>query len=362
MTLPATAPPQAGRPNIILCGLFCLSILIVAYASLLPFSGWRVPDAVSMQGIQRVYQSELDLILNVLAYVPVGLLLAAILRQTGARHPLRFACIATCLLSLSLESLQLLLPGRVTALHDWFANSAGGVIGAMLALSRTGSRAANQLLLLRERWLNPSQHAEVGFLLLLVWLVAQSNPAIPFFEAGHLANELTRGWQAAEPGLLSLAPQIVAIALNVCGFALFIGVWVGPRIFAGVPVLLVLAAGFTLKFLAAGLLLKAPLLETWLGPASTLGLIAGYFLALLLLDARPRTRLFLALLLIFGGGLMARMAGIYEGLDAMLRLFHTSHGQLGTFANFTLWLNELWPVAAFLYLVVLFMRGWGRDA
>lgn len=338
-----------------------MSILVVVYASLLPFSGWRVPDSFSLQGIQRVYQSELDLILNVLAYIPVGLLLMSVLRLSGVRHPLRITCISTCLLSLLLESLQLYLPGRVTALHDWFANTAGGIIGATLAISRTGSRLGRQFMLMRERWLDPSRHAEAGFLLILVWMIAQSNPAIPFFEAGHLANELTRGWQQAEPGLLSLAPQIVAIALNVCGFALFIGVWVNPRIFAGVPVLFVLAAGFMLKFLAAGLLLKAPLLETWLGPASTLGLIAGYFLALLLLEARPRTRLFLALLLIFGGGLMARMAGIYEGFDAMLRLFHTAHGQLGTFANLTLWLSELWPVAAFVYLVVLFVRGWGGE-
>ena len=360
MTLSSGGLPQTGRVSLILCGMLGLSLMIVVYASLLPFTGWRWPETISAQGVHRVYQSEVDLVLNVLAYVPVGLLLAAVLRQSGARHPLRFTCIAISLLSFFLESLQLFLPGRVTALHDWFANSAGGCIGATLAFSRTASRVAGQLAVLRERWLHPSPHAEIGFLLLMVWLVAQSNPAIPFFEAGHLANELTRGWQDAQPGLLSLAPQVVAIALNVCGFALFIGVWTGTRIFAGVPVLFVLAAGLMVKFLAAGLLLKAPLLETWLGPASTLGLIAGYLLALLLLGAAPRTRLFLALLLIFGGGLMARMAGIYEGFDAMLRLFHSSHAQLGTFASLTRWLNELWPVAACVYLVVLFMRGWGR--
>ncbi|MDX2219050.1 MAG: VanZ family protein [Burkholderiales bacterium] len=338
-------------------GALGISLFIVVYATLLPFAGWRVPETLVWEGVVRPYQTELDLVLNVAAYVPVGLLLAALLLQSAGRHPLVKATALASVLSLTLECLQLFLPGRVTALHDWLANSAGGLAGAAIAVSAQGQRIGARLAALRARWLAADNHAEWGALLLIVWLVAQSNPAVPFFEAGQLANELTRDWQAADPGVLAILPQVIAIALNVCGFALFLAVWVHPRIFAGVPALLALAAGLMVKFLAAGLMLKAPLLETWLGPASALGLIAGYFLALVLLGARPRTQLFLATLLIFGGGLMARMAGTYDGFDGMLSLFERSHPQLGAFAGLTRWLNELWPVAAFLYLVILFVRG-----
>lgn len=341
----------------LLRGALGISLFIVIYATLLPFAGWRIPEVMGWHAIVRPYQTGLDLVLNIVAYVPVGLLMATLRLQANARRPLVEAAILVSALSFVLESLQLFLPGRVTALHDWMANSAGGLVGAAFAVSALGHRLGKQLFELRLRWLADGTQAEWGALLLLVWLVAQSNPAVPFFEAGQMANELSRDWQAADTGVLALLPQVIAIALNVCGFALFLAVWVHPRIFAGVPALLALAAGLMVKFLAAGLMLKAPLMETWLVPATALGLIAGYFFALILLGATPRTRLFLATLLIFAGGLMARMAGTYEGFDAMLRLFERPHPQLGTFAGLTRWLNELWPVAAFIYLVILFLRG-----
>lgn len=355
---PARAQDHRRAPLVVLVrGALGISLFIVVYATLLPFAGWRMPEVLSWEGLMRTYQTELDLVLNIAAYAPVGLLLAALLLQSGARRPLLKALALASALSFSLEALQLFLPGRVAAVHDWLANSAGGLVGAAIAVSAPGRRIGARLAVLRAQWLAQGSQAEWGALLLIVWLIAQSNPAVPFFEAGQLANELTRDWQAADPGVLALLPQVIAIALNVCGFALFLAVWVHPRIFAGVPALLALAAGLMVKFLAAGLMLKAPLLESWLGPASALGLIAGYFVALLLLGARPRTQLFLATLLIFGGGLMARMAGTYDGFEGMLSLFERSHPQLGAFASLTRWLNELWPVAAFGYLVVLFVRG-----
>jgi len=343
----------ARRPGLLLAGALGLTLFIIVYASLVPFTGWRVPETLSWQFLTRPYQTGADLWLNIAVYVPLGFLAAELLRENGWRHPFRIAVIAAALLSFSLEAAQLFLPGRVTAWHDWAANSLGALLGAALAMSSQGQRACRHLEALRARLLAAPPQAEIGALLLLVWLIAQSNPAIPFFEAGHLASDLMSG------GPWALVPLVVAIALNVCGFALFVGVWISPRIFAGVPVLIILASGLLLKFLAAGLLLKATLLESWFGPASVLGLIAGYFLALLLFGASERTRLFLALLLIFAGALMARMAGTDEGFHAMLRLFDWPHGQLGTFASITRWLNAVWPVAAFLYLAALFVSGWG---
>jgi VanZ family protein len=351
--------PSAGRRplSVALSGTLGISLFIVVYATLLPFKGWRVPESVSVPGLFRLFQTELDLVLNILAYVPVGLLAAALLIQSGSRHPLRYAVLLASALSFSLEFLQLFLPGRVAALHDWLANSVGGLAGAAFAVSVSGQRLGRRLQGLRQRWLGRGRHAEWGLVLLLVWLVAQSNPAVPFFEAGQLVNNLTRDWQSEQPGLMAVLPQIIAIAMNVCGFALFLGVWVNPRIFAGGPVLIALTAGLVVKFLSAGLLLKAPLLGTWLGPATTIGLIAGYFIALLLLAVKPRARLFIATLLIFAGGLMARMAGTYEGFEAMLSLFDKPHPQVSAFAGLTRWLNELWPIAVFVYLVALFVGG-----
>lgn len=349
-----------ARPSgLLLAGALGLTLYIIVHASLMPFTGWRVPETLSWQFLTRSYQTGADLYLNIAVYVPFGFLAAELLRENGWRHPFRIAVIAAGLLSFSLEAAQLFLPGRVTAWHDWGANMLGALLGALLAMSSQGQRVCRQVQALRARWLAAPVQAELGALLVLVWLIAQSNPAIPFFEAGHLVSDLVSGGKPESDGPWALVPLVVAIALNVCGFVLFVGVWISPRIFAGVPVLIILATGLLLKFFAAGLLLKAMLLESWFGPASVLGLIAGYFLGLVLLGARDRTRLFLSLLLIFAGGLMARMAGTDEGFHAMLRLFDWPHGQLGTFASVTRALNTLWPIAAFLYLAALFVSGWG---
>lgn len=339
-----------------------LCVFIIVYSSLLPFEGWRLPQEVSFRAIQRGFQTGFDLILNVAAYFPPGLLLAHLLYRRGARYPLLTAALGASALSAVLESVQLFLPGRVTALHDWLANSAGGLLGAGLAVSVYGQRIAQRLVGVRRRWLAAPAHAEIGALLMLLWFTTQSNPGVPFFEAGSLINQLTRDWQADALDPLFLVPQVVAIALNVCGFVLLLGVFVVPRIFAGVPAALLLGAGLLMKFLAAGLMLKAPLLGSWFGPSTVLGLLAGYFLALILLGFRERTRLLLALTLVFAGGLMSKMAGSYASNAAMLSVFYWPHGQLGTFNSVTRWLNELWPVAALGYLAWVFFRTTGKDA
>jgi VanZ family protein len=352
-----SAPPPRTQQDgaLFMTGGVALCFAIIVYSSLVPFTGWRFPDEIAWNGIARRHQTGFDLLLNVLVYVAPGYLLARLGSANRVARPLLMTALLCSGLSLLLESMQLFVPGRVAALHDWLANSAGAFFGAMAALSRTGDRAARHVIGWRRRWLDPEKHAEIGALLLLCWLIAQTNPAVPYFEAGNIVNRLTTDWQADPYEPLFLVPQVVAIGLNVCGFALFISVFAAPRHFAGVPVTLILVAGLLIKFLAAGLMLKAPLLGTWLGPTSVLGLLAGYVLALLLLGTSERSRLFLALVLVFAGGLMAKMAGFYEGAQAMLGVFDWPHGQIGAFAKLTRWLNELWPIAALIYLAWLFV-------
>ncbi len=71
---------------------------------------WSVPDAV----------------LNLIGFIPLGYLLAGAMRgQTSI-----FPAIAICsVLSLSVESMQLLFGGRFPDLSDWILNSGGSTIG-----------------------------------------------------------------------------------------------------------------------------------------------------------------------------------------------------------------------------------------
>jgi VanZ family protein len=82
--------------------------------------------------------SAADAIANLGGFVPVGLLLVWVLRRwTALRRPSLF-WIATCLgfsLSLTIETIQAVLPSRVSAAADLALNSAGSALGALLAVA-----------------------------------------------------------------------------------------------------------------------------------------------------------------------------------------------------------------------------------
>jgi hypothetical protein len=75
-----------------------------------------------------------DLLLNMVAFVPMGWLIALMLRRrglegTGAR--VSRAILYAALLSLAIELTQVLLPNRVSSISDLFANAFGGGAGAL---------------------------------------------------------------------------------------------------------------------------------------------------------------------------------------------------------------------------------------
>ena len=125
-----SGPPRAfGRAALI------VSVLIVAVATLMPradphapYFEWRLTSAP---------HKLLEAMLNVALFLPFG----ASLRWVGAR--LRSAVLLGFALSLAVEMLQWSgIPGRGGELQDLIANSAGAVIGWLLAavlLRRTRS-------------------------------------------------------------------------------------------------------------------------------------------------------------------------------------------------------------------------------
>ena len=120
---------------------------LIIYASLFPFDGWRWPPGVPVWQLLRLpwprYFIPFDIIGNLLAYAPLGGLLA--LAQLRHGRSMGRALASAVLLGLSLsygmELTQNLLPQRVPSLLDWVLNTAGASLGALrwLALDK-GSR------------------------------------------------------------------------------------------------------------------------------------------------------------------------------------------------------------------------------
>lgn len=109
---------------------------LIVYASLYPFESWRnqgLPVIEFLRAPLPKYWTVFDVLVNVLGYVPMGLLLAwALSLRRGLLTPIVSAIVLTSVLSLSMEEAQTYLPSRVPSNLDWLLNTAGGAIGAFL--------------------------------------------------------------------------------------------------------------------------------------------------------------------------------------------------------------------------------------
>ncbi|MEQ1518052.1 MAG: hypothetical protein ABL931_16350, partial [Usitatibacteraceae bacterium] len=199
-----------------------------------------------------------------------------------------------------------------------------------------------------------SNEASWGLLLLGVWIFAQLNPAIPFFEAGHIANPFDAASVSPyNPSVL--LPQAVGITLNVCGFVMFVLLLMRPAPTMMLNAVLLLAAGLAIKVTMGILMLKAPQMIEWMAPARVIGLTSGLLLAAYFSRFGYRWRAFCATLFVFAGGLMAKITSIYGAVDESLRLFGWPHGQLVNFASLTRWMHEVWPLVAVIFLARIFI-------
>lgn len=344
-------------------GALAVYIVVLVYASLYPFVGWRIPDSLALLSWPR-FAGAFDTVLNVLAYLPLGALLSARayrhLRGTPAAAALaRIGAQAVALaflLSLALELLQAMLPPRVSSPLDLIANTAGAGLGALAMLIAPGRSALAGAERWRRRRFAAERETDWGLLLLALWLFAQLNPAIPFFEAGNYLNPLSPGERPDPYDARILLPQATGIALNVAGFALFASLLLHPAVRVLPNVVALLAIGLAAKLSMAAMMLKAPQLIDWLGPATVIGLGSGLLLFAGLKGLSYHWRAFGATLCVFAGGVLAKMTSVYGALDEMLRLFDWPHGHLVNFASLTRWVHETWPLTTFLFLAYIFVR------
>lgn len=343
-------------------GALLLYVLVLLYASLAPFSGWSDEQSLTLLDWPR-YIVPFDVFINVVAYLPFGYLLAGrALRgqsfEISTRDGLRWWIIATlagAALSLLLEFLQSYLPGRVSSPVDVLANAMGAAIGAMAVLLSPGQHLLRRAIVWRYRYFSTAPLVDWGLLLLLVWFVAQLNPAIPMFEAGFIAIAFQDGAAQNVYDAWVLLPQALGIALNVTAFALLLSVLLRAPFSSLLPVVIALGIGFGAKVLMASLLLKTPQLVSTLSPATVFGVCGGLLTFVLLQHVAWRWRCFWGSLFVFAGGVMAKLVAAYPTFESVLKLFNWPYGQLANFTGLTRWMNEIWPLLALLLLASMFV-------
>lgn len=352
----AAVPPAFAGPRLALTAWLVAWAAAIVYATLYPWTGWRAPTvtpwAFLLEGWPR-YWTWLDLGLNVAGYIPLGFLAA--LRFARGRPGVGAALAATALaalLSLGLETLQALLPSRISTVSDLVANSAGGGAGAVLA-AVMGAAPLQRLADAAARRLPLAPAAGPGALLLLLWLVVQWKPQSIAFATGELGGLLETVAPGADRWLagLALAPsqgpllEAIAVAATVFGVGLLARDTLRPASGWAIAAPILLAAA--VKSAASATLLGARHALAWLNAGTQGGLLAGA-LALALATWWPaRMRGLAAAAALALATALHNLAPPNVYFQATLAAWH--QGELANLNGLLRALALIWPFAAILW-------------
>jgi VanZ family protein len=347
------------------------AVVLVVYASLYPFTGWRWPPGHSLLQLMALpwprYFPHFDIFANLFGYMPVGAIfcIAALRHGTPVVPALAIGVLAPSALAFSMEVLQNFLPERVPSRLDWALNTAGAGMGASIAALLHGSGLLEYLQALRDRWFDRgSAGARV---LLLLWPAALLFPAPVPFGVGQIGGALRQLAESAlegTPWADSAAEWLAAAAevppLNpasewtVIVLGLLAPCWLahsalhpGPRRIA--VSLSVAVVGFATTTLSTALNFGPAHAFTWLTP-STLP-AAAVALLVAAASAWLGRRLTAALALIAFTALVALVAQAPADPYFAESLQGWQQGRFIHFHGLAKWVGWLWPYGAMGWLL-----------
>jgi len=328
---------------------------LVVYACLHPFSGWHESGLYPLDFLTAPwprYYRVIDLVLNVLGFVPLGFLLVpALPRRLPLRLCVPLTVVLCCCLSLSLEVVQNFLPTRVASNLDLGFNTLGALVGA-LAGAWLGPRLFAReggIHRWRSRHIVPGPLGETGLILMTLWLFAQLAPESLVFSTGDLRRllELPTPLPFSPQEFLRLEAAITAGHLLA---AVLLARAMSRDAAIGGIVLLVLLA-LAAHTLASVSFLVAADPFAWATPGWRAGLVAGLPLAAIGLMLPRALAHGLAAVALLAATVLVNLAPQNPYLLSYPQLIGQSH-----FLNFhgaTQLVSSVWPFLALAYLTVL---------
>jgi VanZ family protein len=344
------------QPSILARYLFVAYLLLVVYASLHPFSGWRDRGLPAFAFLTASFNRPVpafDVFVNVLGYMPLGFLavLAAYPRLRGGSG-LAFGVACSVFMSFVLESLQLYLPTRTASNLDLIANTAGGIAGAICAVAATRPLMdTGKLEGLRDELFLPGRRVDLGLVLLGLWLFSQLNPETLLFGTGDLRDLFKSPSGKLYPAEVFLRVEAGIACANGFAAGLLAACLVARNQPARGVVLLLISTALATHALAFGLLINPQDALSWATPGALYG-AAGATALLMIAISLPRA----AQLPLIGLALLAATAIVNLAPPNPYNTATFSLWQQGQYLNFnglTRVVAIVWPFAAMLYLVLL---------
>jgi VanZ family protein len=289
-----TEAPAAPRSSPVARAALLAYLLLIVYASWFPFSGWRSSGLSPFTFLNLTppqYYTRFDVAVNVVGYVPLGVLLVlALYPAVRGAWAVLLATLAGILVSGGMEAVQNYLPSRVPSNLDLLTNSAGCLLGAILgALWARSLLDQSRLYRLRRRWFAP--HASQGLVLLALWPLAQIYPQGYLFGHGQvlpIISEWLSDWldtnidlvALLRPGLTMSVEQywLSETIITACGMTgavltlLCLMRRSAPRF---TIMLLMLACALLVKSLASSLLFTPDNAFVWITPGAEGGFLIG---------------------------------------------------------------------------------------
>lgn len=349
--------------------LAAMMAALIAYASLYPFTGWRVPGVAPWSFFALpwpAYWTTFDLVSNFLGYMPLGALLFGGLVRSGWRPApaLGVAVGAGALLSLTMELLQNYLPQRISSNVDLALNIAGTLIGAAVGWGVHKLGAVERWQAVRERWF--ITRSAGGLVLLLLWPVGLLFPLPAPLGMGQVMPPLRSAAIAALRGTPLedavddwLAPVVDATLSPGTEFILVVLGLLAPCMvaYAVSPpawrrVVLVVGAaliGFGATTLSTALNFGPQHALAWRTAVTPDAFIAGLLIALLLVRLPRRAAAGVGLVVL--GALVAVVTNAPSDPYYAYSLQGWEQGRFIRFHGAAQWVGWLWPYAAMLYLL-----------
>jgi len=328
--------------------------LFIVYGSLSPFSGWRYQGMDFFEMLEAPFRqtyTAFDAALNLLSYLPFGLLVGLALRaRYGVAASVIVALLAGVSLSASMEYLQMYLPARISSNMDLLSNSTGTLIGAMLAVSITSwPWLLDRMTHWRGSLFQHGKQMDFGLALLMLWTFGQVNPSLPMLGNVFISEV------ASQPFVvLQSAPfdgwESIAVTLNLLMLGTLLLSLLREAHNIVLALMAVLGVVALVKFIAAAVLLRSWALLLWINSEAVLGILLGMSLLLV--------QLLLTRLASIGFGAVAALSYfvivniVFEDNtpSAAMSVYHWHYGHLLNYNGLSQTITLIFPILLLFHL------------
>jgi VanZ family protein len=342
-------------------------LVLIVYASWYPFSGWQINNLAAISDVVKQwprYWSIFDVAMNIVGYIPLGLLIVFALYPRFQRAwAIVFATALGILISMSMEGVQYFLPHRVTSILDLITNASGTLVGAIIGtLLSSAILEKGRLGLLRKHWLHQESSREL--LVLSLWPLAQIFPQAYLFGLGQmlpifsswldefldididLSAFLLHGLELeAEEFLLSETFITACGCTGAILICLFLLNRHAPKFWLACILLL---AALISKALASAILFRPELAFAWMTPGAKAGLLISIIMlyGFSFAPAKVQRRLAILMLLIS----LALSNLIPSNPYFVISMQNEVQGKFLNFYGAAQFLSIVWPLVALWYL------------